>query len=299
MKGMKGKLLKKLKSISAITALRQGIVFQVNPPNQKLHASTVEPGDEIDSSFHLCGQDKIGAFLDSIDMFVPEKDLSELAMVISESRSTNSPTVPLPPVQLPEESETHDLQPNPLLNSDGLFGTDEAEEESEELGGLFEEFEEISPPGGTEAVILYTTSLRGIRKTFEDCRSVRFLLESFRVVYHERDVSMHMEFREELWRVLGGRIVPPRLFIGGRHIGGADEVVGLHEQGRLRKLLRGMPLKQSNSPCTGCGGVGFVVCFNCHGSRKVVISDELNNELLPIRCPECNENGLAKCPICC
>ncbi|KAJ4971210.1 hypothetical protein NE237_004309 [Protea cynaroides] len=160
-------------------------------------------------------------------------------------------------------------------------------------------FQEKCPPGGSDSVILYTTSLRGIRKTFQDCNSIRFLLESFRVLFYERDVSMHLEFREELWRILGGRVVPPRLFIKGRYIGGADEVVILHEQGKLKQLLQGLPADQTEGPCDECAGVRFVLCFNCSGSRKVI--PELGDEEvgLPIRCPDCNENGLIICPICC
>ena len=172
--------------------------------------------------------------------------------------------------------------------------------EIEEQPSLLD-FEEKCPPGGRDSVIFYTTSLRGIRKTFEDCSAVRFLLESFRISFQERDVSMDIEFREELWRMMGGRVVPPRLFIKGRHIGGADEVVGLHEQGKLKKLLEGMPLSPSNnSPCMGCAGIRFLLCFNCNGSCKVFADGDGNGvEIVRIRCPECNENGLVKCPICC
>ncbi|KAJ8756364.1 hypothetical protein K2173_025176 [Erythroxylum novogranatense] len=93
------------------------------------------------------------------------------------------------------------------------------------------------PPGGNESVIFYTTTLGGIRKTLEDCNRIRFLLESFRVVFMERDVSMHMEYKEELRRVLDGKAVPPKLFIKGRYIGGAEEVLMLHEQGKFRPLF--------------------------------------------------------------
>ncbi|KZV36426.1 hypothetical protein F511_22181 [Dorcoceras hygrometricum] len=153
-----------------------------------------------------------------------------------------------------------------------------------------------SPSGGNESVILYTTSLRGIRKTFEDCSTIRFLLQSFRIVYYERDVSMHLEYRDELWRVLGCRAVPPKLFIRGRCIGGADEVVGLHEKGMLINLVEGIPLNPSNHPCKGCGGIHFVLCTSCDGSRKVM--SEGQNGGLPIRCQICNENGLIKCMFC-
>lgn len=157
------------------------------------------------------------------------------------------------------------------------------------------DFEEKCPPGGTDSVVLYTTGLRGIRKTFEDCNSIKFLLESFRVLYSERDISMHSVFREELWTTLGGKIVPPRLFIKGRYIGGADVVLTLHEQGKLRPLFEGVPMDRSEGPCDSCAGFRFVVCYNCNGSHKLV-SGEAG---LPEDCPECNENGLIICPLCC
>ncbi|KAI3822681.1 hypothetical protein L1987_10276 [Smallanthus sonchifolius] len=172
-------------------------------------------------------------------------------------------------------------------------------EEKTENRLLLVEFEEKCPPGGSDSVILYTTSLRGIRKTFEDCNTIRFLLGSFRVTYDERDVSMHLEFREELWRTLGGRVVPPRLFIKGRHIGGVDEVVGFHEQGKLVDLLNGIPKCPVSGPCKGCGGMRFVLCVSCDGSRKVVLEEVGESDPpLPVRCVECNENGLVKCPVC-
>ncbi|KAF5190471.1 Glutaredoxin domain-containing cysteine-rich protein [Thalictrum thalictroides] len=158
-------------------------------------------------------------------------------------------------------------------------------------------FEERCPPGGSESVILYTTSLRGIRKTFEDCQSIRFLLDSFRILFYERDVSMHLDFREEMWRILGARLVPPRLFIKGRYIGGADVVVGLHEQGKLLQLLEGLPRDETTSPCNGCGGIRFILCYNCNGSQKVTAGE--GNDVLSIQCTQCNENGLIICPMCC
>ncbi|GAB4857160.1 hypothetical protein Ancab_015070 [Ancistrocladus abbreviatus] len=160
------------------------------------------------------------------------------------------------------------------------------------------DFEDKCPPGGSDSVIVYTTSLRGIRKTFEDCHAIKFLLDSFRIVYYERDVSMDLEFREELWRVLGGRVTPPRLFIRGRHVGGADEVVHLHEQGKLHGLLDGIPLASSSQMCRACAGARFVLCSSCNGSRKV-FKDDQNDGMLFARCCHCNENGLIKCPICC
>ncbi|XP_022134252.1 uncharacterized protein At3g28850-like [Momordica charantia] len=170
----------------------------------------------------------------------------------------------------------------------------EKEEEEEEENPLFG-FQENCPPEGSDSVILYTTTLRGIRKTFENCNSIRFLLETFRVKFYERDISMHKEFKEELWRVLDSKALPPKLFIRGRYIGGAEEVLGLHEQGRLRVLFDGVPIDHlAGNPCDGCGGIRFVLCFNCNGSHKIVGEDDEQRI-----CPECNENGLILCPYCC
>lgn len=192
-----------------------------------------------------------------------------------------------------QEGELHVTTDN---NSSHGNGKTELEEGQEDLQLLLREFEEKCPPGGNESVVFYTTSFRGIRKTFEDCSSIRFLLDSFKIVYEERDISMDLQYREELWKVLDRKVVPPRLFIRGRHIGGADEVVGLHEQGLLKKLLQGIPLIQSNHPCSGCAGVRFVLCLNCNGSRKIILEGRSSKSA--VRCLDCNENGLVKCPVC-
>jgi len=154
-------------------------------------------------------------------------------------------------------------------------------------------FEEKCPPGGDGTVIFYTTSLRGIRKTFEDCQKIRFLLQSFKVLYLERDISMHKEYKDELWSLLGEKVVPPRLFVKGRYIGATEEVLSLHEQGKLKKILEEVPMDCSNGPCDACGGLRFVMCFKCNGSHKILAEKEEIDE-----CLLCNENGLMVCPYC-
>ncbi|XP_024387297.1 uncharacterized protein [Physcomitrium patens] len=154
-------------------------------------------------------------------------------------------------------------------------------------------YEEKCPPGGDDRVVLYLTSLRGIRKTFEDCHSLRMILQSHSVWVDERDVSMHAEFRQELRDLLDGPVIVPRLFIKGRYIGGSDEVRKLHEDGKLSDLLRDFPVVQFRKACDGCGGVRFVPCPDCSGSCKIITAA---NEVA--RCPDCNENGLIRCPVC-
>jgi glutaredoxin domain-containing cysteine-rich protein 1 len=162
-------------------------------------------------------------------------------------------------------------------------------------------FVELCPPGGEGAVVLYTTSLRGIRKTFEDCNALRLALESLLVHIDERDVALHDGFRNELRELMQRPPLAslpasvPKLFINGRYIGGAEEVLQLHEEQKLAPLLDRMPRQRSASgPCDGCGGVRFIPCLDCSGSRKLV--DPRSQDT--IRCPECNENGLIQCPIC-
>ncbi|XP_051120169.1 uncharacterized protein LOC127243956 [Andrographis paniculata] len=166
------------------------------------------------------------------------------------------------------------------------------------------EFEDKCPPGGSDAIVFYTTGLRAVRKTFEDCQKMRSLLENLRVLFFERDISMHSRFKEELWEILGGKtLLPPRLFIKGRYIGGVDEVLALHEQGKLKPLTQGIPLHHHHGdgpPCQGCAGFRFIVCFNCNGSRKIVQEDrEEEEEEEPMNCTDCNENGMLVCPLCC
>lgn len=78
------------------------------------------------------------------------------------------------------------------------------------------EFPEKCPPGGAETVVLYTTSLRGVRRTFEDCNRVKSVLELQQVVVDERDVALHGEFLKELKGLLEEEATVPRLFVKGR-----------------------------------------------------------------------------------
>lgn len=165
------------------------------------------------------------------------------------------------------------------------------------------EFPARCPPGGEGAVVLYTTTLRGIRKTFEDCNGVRALLENLAVAFQERDVSMDRGLRDELWAVLGEKAVPPRLFVRGRDVGGAVQVFALHEEGRFVSLLSS-PSPEANKnkkgaiagggKCEACGGLRFVVCGECDGSRKVFDRERGGG----VRCRGCNENGLVMCTLC-
>lgn len=155
---------------------------------------------------------------------------------------------------------------------------------------------ELCLPGTENRIVLYYTSLRGIRRTYEDCCDVRMIFRGFRVCVDERDISMDSAYRKELQSALGGKVVSlPRVFIGGKYIGGVDEVKQLHECGELGKILEGFPVRDLGYACEGCGDVRFLPCPNCSGSKKVFEEEEGKLR----RCAECNENGLIRCPSCC
>ncbi|GAB4858105.1 hypothetical protein Ancab_016007 [Ancistrocladus abbreviatus] len=177
-------------------------------------------------------------------------------------------------------------------------------------------FQKLCPPGGEDRLVLYTTTLKGVRKTFEDCNAVRSAIEGLGVVICERDISMDRGFMAELKELMRGQkessqVVPPRVFVKGRYLGGADEVLRIHEEGRLGELLEGLPKVKFGQVCDGCGGARFLPCFQCNGSCKMVKDDDRGEKgggeamgwrrrrrIIVVKCSDCNENGLVLCPIC-
>ncbi|XP_068310261.1 uncharacterized protein At5g39865-like [Pyrus communis] len=151
-----------------------------------------------------------------------------------------------------------------------------------------------SIPGAEKHIVVYFTSLRVVRSTFEDCKTVRSILRGFRVSLDERDLAMDHRFLTELQQILGQqtKLTLPRVFIGGRYIGGADEVRNLHEAGELKKLVEGLPA-QEPGVCDTCGGYRFILCDECSGSHKLY--SEKNGFK---SCTACNENGLIRCSSC-
>lgn len=159
------------------------------------------------------------------------------------------------------------------------------------------------PPAGKGKLVLYSTSLRGVRKTHEDCCNARAILRSYGVRIDERDVSLHGGFRDELSEILGAGTKLPKIFADGRYLGGAEEVERMHEKGELREALKDCEmaagLKGSYGvACEGCGGYRFLPCEICSGSCKVFVEEEEDEFGGFRRCVNCNENGLVRCPLC-
>jgi glutaredoxin 3 len=79
-------------------------------------------------------------------------------------------------------------------------------------------------------VIVYTT------RTCPYCRLAKDLLSRRSVAYREVDVTDREEFRDLLERLTGGRTVP-QVVIGGRPVGGYEELRALEESGDLDRIL--------------------------------------------------------------
>ncbi|GJU90740.1 glutaredoxin [Tanacetum coccineum] len=132
------------------------------------------------------------------------------------------------------------------------------------------------------------TSLRVVRSTYEACHNVRSILQGFRVMVEDRDLSMDSSFREELRKIMsrGGKIIPknkviklPKVFIGGRYIGDAEDLQLLNETGKLKKLVEGLPI-MSRRVCETCGDFRFIICMSCNGSRRYKFGRYKNDGVL-------------------
>ncbi|GAA0183657.1 oxidoreductase [Lithospermum erythrorhizon] len=309
MKAMsKGNILKKLKTIKPMGSFKPHKIIQPNqlsgyfgtPFQQDSKKALIKDQDmqsdgEVDDKENIKPREEDDVTQEKIEYF----DSSNFRRPDLDSGTLFDPNLLAAFEQAVIEARAREAQRLAIFDEVIKDMSDQLEVKSrkdEESSNALLDFQENCPPGGTDSVIFYTTSLRGIRKTFEDCHSVRFLLESFRVLFYERDISMHSEYKEELWRVLDGKVLPPRLFIKGRYIGGADKILTLHEQGKFRPLFEGIPVDETRGHCDSCNGVRFLMCFNCCGSQKIVCEEDGEKQ---IRCPKCNENGVIVCPLCC
>jgi glutaredoxin 3 len=83
----------------------------------------------------------------------------------------------------------------------------------------------------TEPVLVYTTT------TCPYCIRAKRLLGAKGITYREVDVSQDPETRTYLVEATGQRTVP-QIFIGGKSIGGCDDLHALDRQGLLDDLVK-------------------------------------------------------------
>ncbi|XP_056860561.1 uncharacterized protein At5g39865-like isoform X2 [Raphanus sativus] len=200
------------------------------------------------------------------------------------------PSKPKQPLwkHLAEESFLSDLDPNIISSYKRALSSRQLEQEKPRLS---------ETEGDKKKIVLYFTSLRGIRKTYEDCCCVRSVLRGYQVKVEERDISMDSKYRKELQIALGEEkpVCLPQVFIRGVHIGGMEEVKKLNDGGELGEILKGFPVCDFVGACGCCGDARFVPCTSCGGSTKVFEEQEDAFK----RCNICNENGLVRCKKCC
>ena len=70
------------------------------------------------------------------------------------------------------------------------------------------------------------------------CSRAMHLLSSKGVEFHEINAPHGSAERQESIRRSSGRTTVPQIFIGGKHIGGCDDLVALERAGKLDPLLR-------------------------------------------------------------
>ncbi|KAG5238603.1 Glutaredoxin family protein [Salix suchowensis] len=133
----------------------------------------------------------------------------------------------------------------------------------------------ITIPGADKRIVVYYTSLRVVRSTYEDCKTVQSILRGFRVLIDERDLSMDSSFLNEL----------NQIFSSG---GNCCRKLTLPPQ----EIIEGLPAVDSGV-CDVCGGYRFILCGQCSGSHKLYIVKAGFKS-----CTACNENGLIRCPSC-
>ncbi|EEF41479.1 glutaredoxin-1, grx1, putative [Ricinus communis] len=108
---------------------------------------------------------------------------------------------------------------------------------------------------------------------------------------------MDSKHLDELQEITGSKKVTlPLVFIGGKFVGGAEEIKDMNENGDLKKMITGLPFvdsSNSSNNCDLCGGLRFILCEQCNGSHKIY------TEKYGFRsCNSCNVNGLIRCPLC-
>jgi glutaredoxin 3 len=69
------------------------------------------------------------------------------------------------------------------------------------------------------------------------CIRAKRLLDSKGIAYEEHVIDFGGPGRQEMIQRAAGRTTVPQIFIGGRHIGGCDDLMALEYDGKLDTLL--------------------------------------------------------------
>uniref|UniRef100_A0A3Q3MZH2 Glutaredoxin and cysteine rich domain containing 1 a n=2 Tax=Mastacembelus armatus TaxID=205130 RepID=A0A3Q3MZH2_9TELE len=150
-------------------------------------------------------------------------------------------------------------------------------------------------------IVIYTTSFRVVRTTFERCELVRKIFQNHRVKFVEKNIALDNEYVKELEERCKHVGEPPSLpvvFIDGHYLGGAEKILSMNESGELQDLLTKIERVQHPQTCQTCGGFAFIPCPVCHGSKMSVFRNCFTDSFKALKCTSCNENGLQPCVSC-
>ncbi|WZZ71759.1 hypothetical protein YC2023_083129 [Brassica napus] len=112
---------------------------------------------------------------------------------------------------------------------------------------------------------MYFTSLRGIRKTYEDCCCVRTVLRGYQVAVEELQIAVSEE----------KPVCLPQVLIRGVHVGGMEEIKKLNVGGKLGEMLKGLPVCESVGACACCGDPrdAFFQLYICYRTWLLSLHD--------------------------
>ncbi|AWP11799.1 putative glutaredoxin domain-containing cysteine-rich protein 1-like [Scophthalmus maximus] len=150
-------------------------------------------------------------------------------------------------------------------------------------------------------IVIYTTSFRVVRNTFERCALVRKIFQNHRMKFVEKNIALDIEYGKELEERCKRVGEPPSLpvvFIDGHYLGGAEKILGMNESGELQDLLAKIERVQHPQTCQTCGGFAFIPCPMCHGSKMSIFRNCFTDSFKALKCTSCNENGLQACGSC-
>ncbi|XBI77461.1 hypothetical protein VPH35_070552 [Triticum aestivum] len=146
----------------------------------------------------------------------------------------------------------------------------------------------LSRPHGKQElqpeVVLYTASASASRhrtRTSADLYALCALLRSYGLAVDVRDVSRSKAHRCELKSLLAARgcaFSLPQLLVGGRLVGGPEDVRKLHQAGGLRQLLDAAPRPSPAFVCQACKRVGSEPCPKCSESRNKMLDHGIVEE---------------------
>lgn len=147
--------------------------------------------------------------------------------------------------------------------------------------------------------VAYVTTLGVIRRTFEDSKLMKTILNLNLIKYQERDIYLNQEYKRQLMMRCESPVTIPLLFVDGQVFGGIKELEYANESGKFPLLLGNFKMAKAPSQvCHCCGNAKFIACQTCNGSRKSTIHHFKFNSVA-LRCIKCDKNGgLVQCPIC-